>query len=273
MPVNFNTRILPDLPEAFLTMQRGLFYADGLFETIRVFDGRIPFLSRHNDRLFEGLRALSFDLPAEWSAPFFERQILAVSPPNARIRLTVWRSPGGRYRPEDNRPIFLITAEELAASRWEWVGTGISLGVCRDVRLPVDRFSGFKTLNAARYVAAALEARVQGWDDGLVLNAYERIAEATSSNLFWWDGPTLCTPPLSEGCVAGVMRALVLQLAATDGLDIQEKPAGPSDLEGADEIFLTNAIRGIVPVQTFAARRLDSARTKRLFDRIDMFSF
>jgi branched-chain amino acid aminotransferase len=267
VPVNLNGHLLPQLPDILDSAQRALFYADALFETMRVFDGEIPLLARHWARLSTGLTALGFSLPHLWDADFFRQEIQRVAPGNARVRLTVWRSTGGRYAPADDTPQFLITAEPLDKNLQK-LEPGIKLGLSAAVRLPVDAFSNLKTLNAARYVAAAREARSNGWDDALLLNAYGRVCEATSSNIFWWEGDQLCTVPLSEGCVAGVFRAALLDIARSEGIHFDEKKALPEELHAADEIFLTNAVRGIQPVRIFAGRSRTSTRTLRLFDHI-----
>jgi branched-chain amino acid aminotransferase len=267
VPVNLNGHLLPQLPDALESAQRALFYADALFETMRVFDGEIPLLARHWARLSTGLTTLGFSTPHHWDANFFRQEIHSVAPTNARVRLTVWRSPGGRYAPTDDCPQFVITAEPLDKNLQE-LEPGLELGLNVSVRLPVDTFSNLKTLNTARYVAAAREARANGWDDALLLNAYGRVCEATSSNIFWWEGDRLCTVPLSEGCVAGVFRAALLDTAHTRGIHFVEKQALPEDLQAADEIFLTNAVRGIQPVRIFAGRSRTSTRTLRLFNHI-----
>ncbi len=268
MSVNFNTHLSENLPEALTQTQRALLYGDTLFETLRVFDGQIPLLDRHWARLSAGLSALGFDVPEAWGVPFFQKEISKICPPNARVRLSVWRSPGGFYLPQDDMPQFLITAQPLASNSFEWQEPGITLGVSDDVRLPIDTFSSFKTLNAVRYVVAALEAKKRAWDDALILNSHDRICEATSSNVFWWEKDLLCTVPLSEGCVAGVQRALLLAAAAAAGFVIQEKPVTFAALQSADEIFLTNAIRGLLPVYLFAGRPLKNFKSKTLFEEV-----
>lgn len=265
MAVNFNSQIFEALPDELALAQRALFFADTLFETVRVFSGKMPLFDRHWNRLSSGLNALGFQLPDSWNASYFQTEMLKICPLNARARLSVWRSPGGLYAPLDHAPQFLITAQDIASSAYEWLEPGIMLGVAENARLPVDAFSNFKTLNAARYVAAALEAQRQGCDDVLILNTFDRICEATSSNVFWWENGTLCTIPLSEGCVAGIQREWLLQTARSAGLAVQEKPATFAALQNAGEIFLTNAVRGMTPVGIFNGRALETAQTKRFF--------
>lgn len=261
-------QLLEALPEPLEDIQRGLFYGDALFETIRVFQGRMPLLAAHWERLSDGLRAMGYSLPPEWSRLFFEKEILRIAPFNARVRLTVWRSPGGLYLPENDTPRFLITARAIDSDCFEWFGPGLDLGCCVSVRLPVDSLSSFKTLNAARYVAAAREARANGWDDGLLLNVYERVCEATSSNVFWFEGDALCTTPLTDGCVTGTLRKLLLLLRAEAGLPVQEKPITFATLLTAGEVFLTNAVQGIRWVRKIEGKVFDHRKTKTLHEQV-----
>lgn len=268
MPVNVNSQIGTALPEALTQTQRAFLYGDALFETIRVFDGKIPLLGRHWSRLSGGLSALGFELSAAWDAAFFRQEILKICPPNGRARLTIWRSPGGLYAPANNTPQFMITAQSLEYNTYEWLEKGVTLGLSESVRLPVDAYSTFKSLNCARYVAASVEAKRRKWDDVLILNMYDRVCEATTSNVFWWEEDRLYTIPLTEGCVAGVQRALLLETALAAGFAIHEKPATFATLQNAGEIFLTNAIRGIMPVRFFAGSGLEMHKTRQFFDTV-----
>jgi len=269
-----NGQVLKDIPEPLEQVQRALFYGDVLFETIRIFSGEMPLFAPHCERLSTGLSAMRISIPPEWDADFFRREILRIAPENARVRLSVWRSPGGRYVPINDSAQYLITAEKIDNDRFEWLDNGVNIGISHSVRLPVDDYSGFKTLNAPRYVMAACEAQNNGWDDALLLNMHGRVCEATSSNVFWWKNDTICTIPLSEGCVAGVFRSFLLGLVRRVGeCLVVEKAVTPEDLMAADEIFLTNAVRGIVPVRIFAGQNRTSVRTKHLFNLLDQAFF
>lgn len=263
---NLNGQLIKELPGGLALAERGLYYADALFETIRVFGGRIPLMERHWARLSKGLLLMRYDVPADWSGDFFKKEILRIAPQNARVRLSVWRAPGGLYLPENNTPQFLITAAALESDMFEWHSEGIRTGLCESVRLPVDLFSGLKTLNAARYVAAAQEAGERGWDDTILLNAYDRVCEATGSNVFWFENDTLCTPPLADGCVTGVMRDLLLTLTKAAGYTVIEKSSTFAGLLTAEEVFLSNAVRGVRYVREIEGRVFDCVKTRALFD-------
>ncbi len=106
-------------------------------------------------------------------------------------------------------------------------------------------YQGLKTLNGARYVAAAKEARANGWDDAIILNSREQVCESTSSNVFWIANHQVCTVPLSDGPVTGILRDLLLRLLPVSGYPVLEKSIHFEELLEADEVFFTNAVRGI----------------------------
>jgi branched-chain amino acid aminotransferase len=248
---NLNGQVSPSLSESFALLQRAAYYGDGLFESLRVFKGQLPFWVSHWERFSTGLKALGFERPVHWTAGFFENEIKKISPENARIRLTVWRSPGGLYLPTNNIPQFLITAEAMESDVFEWLGRGLDVCLCETIRLPVDTLSGIKTLNGIRYIMAAKEAREKGMDDAIILNAHGRICEATGSNVIWLKGDTVFVPPSFEGQIKGTLQHLLCNLLEEDGWEVREKPALVEDVLDADELLLTNAVRGIRWVRKF----------------------
>lgn len=266
--VNLNGALLDTLPEQFVGAMRGLWYGDSLFETIRVFDGQMPFWPWHWERLQVGMHRMGYAVPAEWTQSYVKEQIMKTAPQQARIRLTVWRSPGGLYAPLDHTPQFLITAQSLKNGVFDWLPEGLRVSICQSVRLPVDDYSGLKTLNAPRYVAAAREAQQKGCNDVVILNAYERICECTGGNIFWWSGDTLCTPPPSDGALTGTMQKMLLLLMSAQGCPVLLQSATADTLRSADEIFITSAIRGIAPVRFFEGRALREERTYLVFEAL-----
>lgn len=242
-------------------LQRAVFYADGLFETIRVCGGRAPLLGRHWRRLEAGLKSLGMLAPAGWSVDALAAELAATGLTHGRARLQVWRAPGGLYLPESEEVLHQWTTASMEGPLFEWPEKGLHVGTCAEVRLPVDAFSHLKTLNAARYVQAARLARAKGWDDALLLNGQLRVVEATSSNVFLVAGKTLTTPPLSEGCVAGVVRGYLLEIASRAGFEVSEKPVTFAALAGAEEVFLTNAVRGIAWVEVWEGWHYKTEKT------------
>ena len=266
MKVNFNGDLLEQLPEHLQQVQRALYYGDALFESIRVCGGVMPLFDWHWERLLSGMQLMGFEIPSWWTMDFVKREIKKITGLNARVRLTLWRAPGGLYLPENNEFRFLISAAAMETEDYEWNSIGLKTGLCGDVRLPVDNYSKVKTLNAGRYVMAARTAASNGWDEGVLLNAYERVSETTRSNLFWIKDGSVFTPPENDGCLTGIARRLLLSLTLPDGSKVQEKSAFPEDLLQAAELFLSNAIRGIQWVHSFGDKTYNPLISRQIHD-------
>lgn len=225
-------------PEPIAALQRALYYGDALFETMRMEGGAVPLLERHMERLRAGMQALGMDAPREWSVGHWSAQLAASGITEARVRLSVWRRTGGTLRAAHRKVDFCVELGELPGP----VSSPLRVGICQAVRLSSDALSPWKSLQMPRYAAAAREACAAGWDDALLLNAHGRIAESSIANVFWEEDGVWFTPPLSEGCVAGVMRAWML-----DQRRVEEVVLDVERLIGADRLWLTNAVRGIMP--------------------------
>lgn len=257
MHVNYNGNIFPADQPIFNATNRAFRYGDGLFETIRVFEGQMPFFQRHWQRLTTGCRLLTFDTPPNFTPNFFENEIAKLTNNNGnwRIRLTVWRSGGGLYTPQSNLPEFLIEATTLPNPVFELNEVGLDVGIFQKFLLPQTELNHdlqspsvpipIKTNSALLQVLAAIAKSEAGLDDCLMLNTAGQLACATSSNLFWVKNGELRTPPINAGAVAGTMRATILDMAGQLGICCNESPINPDELSLADEIFLTNAIQGI----------------------------
>jgi branched-chain amino acid aminotransferase len=127
----------------------------------------------------------------------------------------------------------------------------------------VDSLSGIKILSGARYVAAAREARAKGVDDVIVLNTHGRVCEATGSNIFWTKGDIVFVPPTFDGQINGTLQNLLCTLLLEEGWEVREKPTSVEDILGADEVFLTNAIRGIRWVRKFEGTEYGHTRSSQ----------
>ena len=203
----------------------------------------------HWERLEAGLKQLGFRVPELWSAAFFEQEILRITAENARVRLSVWRSPGGLFYPTSKNAEYLVTTSPLENARFELNKTGLRLQQCERVRLPVDGLSGLKTLGGTRYVAAAMEAHEKGVDDVVVLNAHGMICETSNSNILWISKGIVFAPSPADGQVTGTFQKILSGVLQAEGIKIVQKPATFEALKTADEVMLTNAIQGIRWVQ------------------------
>jgi len=256
--INFNGKFLPSNTTVLTADNRSFRYGDGLFETIKVADGRILLEKYHFERLLAGVRLLQFEQSPLFTAEKLAGQILELCEMNghvalARVRLVVFRGNGGLYDPIDHFPNFIIQSWSLAPRSSELNEEGLVIDVFPHGRKSCDAYANLKSNNYLLYAMAALYARQNQLNDCLVLNSYDRIADSTIANLFYCKQGRIYTPPLTEGCVAGVMRRLLMETLPGAGLPVLEKETTREDLESAEEIFLTNALKGIKWVRSLGA--------------------
>ena len=256
--INFNGKFLPSNTTVLTADNRSFRYGDGLFETIKVADGRILLEKYHFERLLAGVRLLQFEQSPLFTAEKLAGQILELCEMNghvalARVRLVVFRGNGGLYDPIDHFPNFIIQSWSLAPRSSELNEEGLVIDVFPHGRKSCDAYANLKSNNYLLYAMAALYARQNQLNDCLVLNSYDRIADSTIANLFYCKQGRIYTPPLTEGCVAGVMRRLLMETLPGAGLPVLEKETTREDLESAEEIFLTNALKGVKWVRSLGA--------------------
>lgn len=232
---------------------RAFIYGDLLFETIRKTDGKINYASLHANRLKAGADLLGMILPDNWSTAYFIDLLdTLVMDHNARIRLVMYRHGNGFYLPNSNDVLFSAESWPLPKPK-----TAINkLGIYQSQYKSCCSLSNLKSGNALIYVAAAKYAHENNFEDVLILNQHGRVAEANSSNVFWIKNGMIFTTPLSEGPVAGIMREALLQFAHKNGILIEQHPVEINELENADELFLTNALHGIVFVNEFNGKKM-----------------
>lgn len=260
-------------PELTITPDsRGLKFGDGLFETLLVTSGRLLLWPYHLDRLREGLERLQFVVPPELG-PGLEKQIAHLCALNgcsglARVRITVFRGDGNLFESMAENFHLLIQATPVSPESLAFDKTGVTIGISREAFKSADGLSHLKTNHYLPSIMAARLAAREGWDDALVLNGSGRVAESAISNIFMVKEKRLYTPPLSEGCVAGVMRRHLLEVLPASGLEVTETVLTPEALLGADELFLTNAIRWIRPVRYFQQKEYAITRSPVLYDLV-----
>lgn len=252
---------------------RGLRYGDSLFETMLVRDGRIRLWDRHFDRLFAGMRVLRYELPSAITPESLQQQIQDLCIKNghaesARVRLTVFRGEGQLFDTTDNFPQYIIESSSPGADLLLFNQSGLRIGIYPEGRKACDHLSNQKSGNFLLYAQAARYARDHGWDDCLVLNGHGRVADSCIANLFYVRKRVVHTPPLSEGCVAGVMRRYLMERMPGWGFTIVEKPISPEDLAAADEIFLTNAVRTIRWVGEFSGKTFSGSLARNLYELV-----
>ena len=252
---------------------RAFKYGDGLFESIRAFDGCMPFWAYHKARLQRGMEILqmdhaNFDLEQVKTA----LQALLLEGPNARIRLTIFREDGGLYSPTSNQADYILEVQALENNHFEWNEDGLNLGLCDTVSIDAKSpFSNLKTVNSLPYVLAGIFRSKNNFDECFLLNHEGFIAEASYSNLFIVKNMTIYTPLLSDGGIDGCLRLFLINLIQEAGLEIYQDSIPPEALLEADEVFLTNAIRGIQWVNKYEEKLYTNTMSRFLFKKLNQF--
>lgn len=260
--INFNGLIATGDEPLLSTDNRALRYGEGLIETMLWRKKTIRLFDLHTARLQKDLARLQ--LPSITEKHLINeicRTVVANQEPGIGIiRCQFFTGP-----PETGLQ-FTIEYIPIAPPP----GQTLRIGITRAVVKSQDNLSSLKTSSRLLYVMAASEAESKGWDDVLLLNTAGRIAESTISNIFWIKNGAIFTPPLNEGPVAGVMRQYLLNQGMIAGMHITEKPLDVEMLSQADEVFLTNAVRGVRPVHFIGNKAYAHTLGQKIADKISL---
>jgi branched-chain amino acid aminotransferase len=255
---------------------RAFRYGDALFESIRLCNNKVMFLRDHVTRLKLGMTVLRMNLPAEFNSENIYELILELlkqnnQSSNARIRLTVFRNEGGYYSPETNDISFLIETEEISDA-YLLNQKGLWIDIYSEIKKPINKLSGLKTANALIYVMAGLAKQSMKLDECFLINEKGTICESISSNIFVVKNGTICTPPLSDGCLEGVMRKQIIEIAAQHKILAFENTVTVNTLMNGDEIFLTNSINGVQWVGQFKQKFYTNKLSQFFIEKLNELS-
>lgn len=240
---------------------RGLDFGDGLFETLLLRRGRPLFEDLHLERLQLGLGVLGFpDVLDSVRAQLATACTALSGHPWAALRLTVTRGPAprGYAPPAEVHPRIVISAAALEQDRSRFP-TAVHLGQAEIRWSKQPLLAGIKHLNRLEQVMAAREASARGLDEVVVLDQDGMVCSVSSANLFIVAAGNMRTPALQACGIAGTRRRLVIERWAPGlGLSVDEGAISLGQLEAADELFICNSIRGVVPVASFGDRQWNS---------------
>lgn len=240
---------------------RAFKYGDGIFETIRLEQGRILWADMHFQRLQRSAALLKYS----WDPDFDKARFLQVigelyhanhaGMPAVRIRFAMFRHAGGYYTPLSSDVSYIIESESLTGNAYPWNPTGLSIGIYPEQQKMAGPYASLKTSSALLYVLAALYKQEMGLDDCLIMNNLGHIAEGISSNIFLVKGGQVITPSLDQACVDGIMRRVLIELLLLKEVPVLETVVDTALLTDADEVFMTNAIQGISQVSQYGNKQ------------------
>ena len=267
--INNNGTILSNDAPTIHPGNRGHLYGDGVFESIRIISGKTINLENHISRMLEGAKAIKMRIPIYFTTIFFEEKIVELLQKSGineggRCRLSLDRMTGGAYLPETNECSFYIEVYPYDLNHFELNAKGFEVDIYLNIKLQKNFLSSYKTKAGLHYVMAALSAKEKELDDVFMSDYRGNILETSSCNIFIVSNGVLYTPGLEEGCIAGTMRMQVINLAIKNGVKVYECAILPQHLLAADEIFLTNAIRGINWIGGYRTKRYSNNMSRKL---------
>lgn len=273
--INFNGSILPADQLIFKANNRGFRYGDGLFESMRYIKGKLKFPEMHIDRIQKGMKLLRFDNCSLIDTWFLREKVEELvrrsrTGADARVRLTVFRGSEGLYSPVSNKFGYVLEIQKLDESQYVLNKKGLIIDVYDEIPKPVNALSNLKTCNAMIYVLAGIYKNQNALDEVLILNHHGFLCESMSSNVFVVYDRKLYTPALNEGCIAGVMRQVVMRLAKENDIELVEAQINPDILNEADEVFLTNAGKGIQWVMGYNNKRYFNEVSRFLSEKLNL---
>ena len=272
--INFNGTIVSQ-DANILTQNRAFLYGDAVFETVKIINNKILFLEDHYFRLMSSMRVIRMEIPMNFTMEYFEEQILSLIKINefsvsSRARITVYRNDGGYYLPKNNNVSFLIHAVTLENTHYSIEEKEYEVDLYKDFYVTKQLLSSIKTANKLINITGSIYADENGLDNCILLNDSKNVVEALQGNIFMLLGNRLITPPVSEGCLNGVMRKQILGLAKKiEQLEVVEEAISPFDLQKADELFITNVIKGIQPITKYRKKTFTTKVANQLVQMLN----
>lgn len=272
--VNFNGSIVSE-DANILVQNRGFLYGDAVFETLKIVNGKILFLEDHYFRLMSSMRVIRMEIPMDFTMEYLEEQILTLVKNNniessSRARITVCRNDGGYYLPQNNTVSFLIQAVLLETKEYLLNEGQYEVDLYKDFYVTKQLLSSIKTTNRLINVTGSIYANENGLDNCILLNDSKNVVEALQGNIFMVNGNRLSTPPVSEGCLNGVMRKQILGLAKKiNGIEVVEEIISPFDLQKADELFVTNVIKGLQSITKYRKKEFSNEVSRALIAKLN----
>ncbi len=277
--INVNGGLVGNEEASLSISNRGFAYGDAVFETIRAVNGKLMFWEEHYFRLMASMRIMRMEIPTTFSPEFLEKEILKLLRENelfdspARLRFSVYRKEGGYYSPKTNEIGYVISAEALQSPFYLLNEDFYEVELFKDHYVNSGLLSTLKTNNKAVNVLGSIFARENGYDNCLLLNEQKSVLEALNGNLFLVKENVIKTPPLSDGCLKGIIRGKLIEIIKKlPEYTLVEESISPFELQKADELFLTNVVLGIQPISKYRKKEFKNEVAKNLLSRLNVMA-
>ena len=276
--INFNGNI--ESQEHIFSSNRAFKYGDAVFETIKVVNNTILFWEDHYFRLMASMRIVRMEIPMEFTMEFLEAQIINLIEVNnllntpVRVRMTVFRDAPGLYTPEHNDISYFIEVKSLQDGATYKLNSELcEVDLFKDHYVTPQLLSTLKTTNRVLNVIAGIFAKENELDNCLLLNSNKQVIEAINGNLFLVKENVIKTPPLEDGCIKGIMRKQLIEvIGKLENYTIEEASISPFELQKADELFITNVIKGVTSITKYRKKSYDTTVASVLVTEINKLS-
>ena len=274
--INFNGN-LQDNNTVITNNNRAYAYGDGLFETIKAVHGKLLFFEDHYFRLMASMRIMRMEIPMSFTLEFLQDEILKTIKANqldtatCRVKLQVHRVEGGLYKPESNDVEFIVSVKALDQDFYLLNESDYEVDLFKDFYVSPSLISTLKSNNKALNVVGSIYAKENKLDNCLLINTNKSVVEALNGNVFLVKGNTIKTPPLSDGCLKGIIRKQLIEIInLMEEYTLEEASISPFEIQKADEMFITNVITGIQPVSKYRKKQFATNVAKALLQKLNV---
>jgi len=273
--LNFNGEILNDDVTFLDANNRGLQLGDAVFEELRAVNGDVFFLEDHYLRLMSSMRILRMQIPMHFTMEFMEQAILSTVPELKfsqayRIKFTVYRNNTSDYKLSDNTISYVILSTEIENPFYTIEESEYEVELYKDFYKNTTMLSNLDTNNKILNVVGDIYARENDYQDCLLLNERKQVIETLNGNIFLIHGTTIKTPPLTDGCLNGILRRKLMDIISKlDEYQLLEESISPFELQKADELFTINSIYGIIPISKYRKKNFTNLVAKSLIGKLN----
>ncbi len=274
--INFNGN-LQENNTVITNNNRAYAYGDGLFETIKAVHGKLLFFEDHYFRLMASMRIMRMEIPMSFTLEFLQDEILKTIKANqsdtatCRVKLQVHRVEGGLYKPESNDVEFIVSVKALDQDFYLLNEGDYEVDLFKDFYVSPSLISTLKSNNKALNVVGSIYAKENNLDNCLLINTNKSVVEALNGNVFLVKGNTIKTPPLSDGCLKGIIRKQLIEIInLMEEYTLEEASISPFEIQKADEMFITNVITGIQPVSKYRKKQFATNVAKALLQKLNV---
>ena len=272
--INYNGQLVTS-DTLLSNSNRAFLYGDGVFETLKIVNNKILFFEEHYFRLMASMRIVRMQIPSNFTLEFLEEEVLNLVKENgfqnsARVRFTVFRNDGGFYLPKTREVSYLIQVSELETKKYQIANLNYEVDLYKDFFISKQLLSTIKTTNKMINITGSIFADENGFQNCILLNNEKNVVEVLNGNLFMLLNNKLITPAVADGCLNGIMRKQILNLAKkVENLEVLEESISPFDLQKADELFITNIIIGIQPITKYRKKEFKTDLSNQLLFKLN----